>query len=152
MTRPVVALFEFSACGVSLTWSEPAARTVALKAIVDVVKRFLSIPRLGRIELEPRYDPEDRIITPGLEQFVAAAPALVRPDRCFIPNQLRINGEATGFMLTHLDQSTAGFSCELDGPCSDESRDRFYEIVMDVLREYRRAYPDVDVDFGAYSG
>jgi hypothetical protein len=148
--RPVLTLFERSACGVSLAWSQPAAQTVALKAIVDIVARFRDIPLVAQIQLEPHYDPADAITAASREQFAAAAPALVRPDRVFNPNKLRMNGEDTGFTVVHLDQSTAGCTCQLMGPCSDDARDRFYDVVMTVLREYQAANVDVDVDFGAH--
>jgi hypothetical protein len=149
--RPVVELFEFSACGVSLAWSLPAAQTVALKAIVDIVARFRDIPLVDRIQLEPHFDPADAISAASLEQFATAAPALVRRDRCLNPNKLRINGEDSGFTLTHLDQSTSGFSCQLAGSCTDASRERFYRVALDVLREYEAANVEVDFRFGPYS-
>jgi hypothetical protein len=149
--RPVVSLFEFSACGVSLAWSLPVAQTVALKAIVDVVARFRDIPLTAQIQLEPHFDPADAITAADLEHFATAAQALVRPDRAYNPNKLKINGEDSGFTIVHLDQSTAGLACVLAGPCSDEARDRFHDTAMKVLREYEAANVDVEFDFGAYS-
>lgn len=149
--KPVVTLFELSACGVSLAWSLPAAQTVALKAIVDIVARFRDIPLVAQIQLEPHFDPADAITAASLDQFAAAAPALVRPDRSANQNKLRINGEDTGFTITHLDQGTAGFSCQQTAPCDAKSRERFHRAVLDVLREYAAASVDVDFDFGRYS-
>jgi len=148
--RPLVRLFEFTACGVSLAWTLPAAQAIALKAIVDVVARFRDIPLVDRIQLEPQYDPADAITAANLDQFAATAPTLVRPDRVFNPNKLRINDVDTGFTIVHLDQSTSGFACVASGPCGDEARDRFYDTVMSVLREYKAANVDVEFDFGAY--
>jgi hypothetical protein len=149
--RPVVSLFEFSACGVSLAWSLPVAQTVALKAIIDIVARFRDIPLIAQIQLEPRFDPADAITAAGLEQFATAAQALVRPDRSANHNKLRINGEDTGFTIVHLDQGAFGLSCQLAGQCSDQARERFYAAAMKVLREYEAANVDVEFDFGAYS-
>lgn len=149
--KPVVKLFEFSACGVSLAWSLPAAQIAALKAIVDIVARFRDIPLVAQIQLEPHFDPADAITAASLEQFATAAQALVRPDRSANQNKLRINGEDTGFTITHLDQSTSGLTCQLTGSCGAEARERFHRVVLDVLREYEAQHLDVEFDFGAYS-
>jgi hypothetical protein len=149
--RPVVTLFEFSACGVSLAWTLPVAQTVALKAIVDIVARFRDIPLIAQIQLEPHFDPSDAITAAGLEQFATAAQSLVRPDRTANSNKMRINGEDTGFTIVHLDQGTSGLSCVMTGPCTAELRDRFYNTTMTVLREYEAANVDVEFNFGAYS-
>ena len=149
--RPVVSLFEFSACGVSLAWSLPVAQVVALKAIVDIVARFRDIPLIAQIQLEPHFDPADAITAAGLEQFATAAQTLIRPDRAANANKMRINGEDTGFTIVHLDQGTSGFSCVMTGPCTDEPRERFHATAMKVLREYEAANVDVEFDFGAYS-
>jgi hypothetical protein len=149
--RPVVTLFESSACGVSLSWSLPVAQAVALKAIVDIVARFRDIPLIAQIQLEPHFDPADAITAADVEQFATAAQSLVRPDRVANPNKIRINGEDTSFAIVHLDQGTSGFSCVMTGPCTDEPRQRFYATAMKVLREYEAANVDVEFDFGAYS-
>jgi hypothetical protein len=47
--RPVVEIVEFTACGVSINWSTPAGRTLALKAIVDVAAPFLGMAAIDRI-------------------------------------------------------------------------------------------------------
>ena len=64
--RPVVELFEFAPCGVSIAWSQPAA-----------------------------------------------APAFVRRRGCVDPNRLWLNGQDTGFTITHLDQEPRAFIASL---------------------------------------
>ncbi len=135
----------------SLAWSQPAAQTVALKAIIDIVARFRDIPLVAQIQLEPRFDPADAITAGSLDEFAVAAQALIRRDRSANENRLRINGEDTGFTLVHLDQSTAGLAAQLTGPCTEASRERFYQTVMKVLREHQPTEANVDFDFGAYS-
>jgi hypothetical protein len=153
MRRPVVDLFEFGPCGVSIAWSQPAAATVALKAIVDIVARFLAIREVERMKLEPEYEPVDVISATSLEEFAAAAPAFIRRRGCVDPSALWLNGQDTGFTIVHLDQGTSGVHCQFVRPrsCSDEARERFYGIVGDVLRSHKAANPDIDFNFGAYT-
>jgi len=153
MRRPVVRLFEFEPCGVSIAWSEPAAAVVAFKAIVDIVAHFLAIPKVERMKLEPVYEPAEAISAASLEEFAAAAPTFIWRQGCVDPSTLWLNGQDTGFTIVHLDQGTSGVHCQFARPrsCSDEARERFYSIVGDVLRSYRAANRDVDFDFGAYT-
>jgi hypothetical protein len=153
MRRPVVRLFEFEPCGVSIAWSEPAAAVVAFKAIVDIVARFLAIPKVERMKLEPVYEPPEAISATSLEEFAAAAPAFIRQQGFVDPTALWLNGQDTGFTIAHLDQGTSGVHCQFVRPrsCSDEARERFFNIVGDVLRAHDAANPDVDFDFGAYT-
>jgi hypothetical protein len=151
--RPVVELLEFSACGVSLGWSQPAARTVALKATVDIIARFLAIPEVERLKLEPTFERADAISATSLEEFAAAAPTLIRRECCSDPNRLWLNGQDTGFTITHLDQGISGLHCQFlqSRSCTDEAREHFFRIVGDVLRAHDAANPDIDFDFGAYT-
>lgn len=151
MRRPVVQLFEFSSCGVSITWSLPSARTVALKAIACIIARFVGIPEIVRLELDPEFDQTAGVSATSIEQFAATAPTIIRYERRREANKLRLNGQDTGFTIIHLDQSTSGFHCQLSGSCTDEARERFYGIVLEVLREYEAKTAETDFDFGAYS-
>jgi hypothetical protein len=148
---PVVEIVEFAPCGVSIGWSTPAARTLVLEAIVEVVARFLGIPAVERIRLEPQFDWGGVVDAVTRAEFAAAAPTFICYERCRNPNKLWLNGRDSGFTLVHLDQSIAGASCQLSGaPCSDDMRDRFYDVTLAVLREAAAANPGVTFDFGPW--
>jgi hypothetical protein len=135
---PRVDLFEEGPSGAALSWTGPRARAVALRIFVELAQRLEEEPWVERLRLSG--DVGEPIDVSTVEDFIRAAPALLKRLYCEFDFEFLLNEGARAYRLRHLDQSVAGMWFY-----TPEEGEPFWDALGEVLRDVAARSPTVAV-------
>ncbi len=126
---PAVELIDEGPSHASLAWTGPRARAVALAILVELARRLEGVDDVVRLRLDG--DVGEPIDVGTLDEFVAAAPAVLIRLYAGFTFTFRLNDGLREYRLGYLDQGRRGIWFE-----APEQNETFWETLGEVLRDF----------------
>ena len=126
---PAVELCDEGPNSASLSWTGPRARAVALAILVELARRLEGEDDVARLRLDG--DVGEPIDVGTIDEFVAAAPAVLVRLYSGFTFTFRLNEGTREYRLGHLDQSLPGMWFQ-----APEQNETFWDTLGEVLRDF----------------
>ena len=126
---PAVELIDEGPNHAALTWTGPRARAVALAIFVELARRLEEEGDVVRLRLDGEVGEPIDVRT--IDEFVAAAPAVLIRLYSGFKFTFRLNESSREYRLGHLDQRLPGIWFE-----APEQNEAFWDTLGEVLRDF----------------